>query len=248
MTRNRIPRFALVFAAAVAAPAVVTAQHHPEEMEKTRAQRQELREERRAARLDAQQQRQLILEQQRWNQQYKTYLQRQELAAQRQATQYERARRLAQYRYQQQYLQALRDQRMALSRSYDYENDPYYYTAPSFRYTRNGRVYQTNQYGADMLRQAVNYGYAQGVQAGQADRSDGFRGDYRKTYAYQDASYGYTGRYVPQSDYSYYFREGFRRGYQDGYVGRLQYGTGSGSTFNILSNVLSTILNLSQLN
>ena len=246
MTRNSIPRVALMLAAC-AAPAVVSAQS-PTEMEKTRAQRQELREERRAARLSAQQQRQLIAEQQRWNQQYKTYLQRQELAAQRQAAQYERARRAAQYRYQQQYLQSLRDQRMALSRAYDYDADPYYYTAPSYRYTRNGRVYQVNQYAADMLRQAVNYGYAQGVQAGQADRSDGYRGDYRKTYAYQDASYGYTGRYVPQSDYSYYFREGFRRGYQDGFGGRMQYGTGSGSTFNILSNVLSTILNLSDLN
>jgi hypothetical protein len=245
MTRHSIPRFALILAAC-AAPAAVSAQS-PDEVAKTRAQRQELREERRAARLDAQRQRQLIQEQQRWNQQYKTYLQRQELAAERQAAQYERARRLAQYRYQQQYLQALRDQRMALSRSYDYYNDPYYYTAPTYRYTRNGRVYQTNQYGADMLRQAVNYGYAQGVQAGQADRSDGYRGDYRKTYAYQDASYGYTGRYVPQSDYSYYFRQGFQRGYQDGFGGRYQYGTSSGSTFNILSNVLSTILNLSSL-
>jgi hypothetical protein len=244
MNRNRIPGLALILAAAVAAPAAVSAQT----MEKTREQRQELREERRERRLDAARQRQLIAEQQRWNQQYKTYLQRQELAAQRQAAQYERARRLAQYRYQQQYLQQLRDQRLALARAYDYDNDPYYYTAPTYRYTRNGRVYQTNQYGADALRQAVNYGYAQGVQAGQADRSDGYRGDYRKTYAYQDASYGYNGRYVAQSDYSYYFRQGFQRGYQDGYNGRFQYGTNSGSTFNILSNVLSTILNLSDLN
>ena len=246
MNRHSIPRIALILAAC-AAPVAVSAQS-PTDMEKTGAQRQELREERRAARLSAQRQQQLIAEQQRWNQQYKTYLQRQELAAERQALQYERARRAAQYRYQQQYTQQLRDQRLAASRAYDYNSDPYYYTAPSYRYTRNGRVYQVNQYAADMLRQAVNYGYAQGVQAGQADRSDGYRGDYRKTYAYQDASYGYTGRYVQQSDYSYYFRQGFQRGYQDGFANRYQYGTSSGSTFNILSNVLSTILNLSSLN
>ena len=247
MNRHSSRRFAIIFTAAATA-AVAAPQAGAQEYEKTRGQQQELREERRAARLDAQRQRALIAEQQRRNEMYKTYLQRQELAAQRQATQYERARQLARYRYQQQYLQQLRDQRMALARSYDYNNDPYYYTAPTYRYTRNGRSYQINQYAADALRQAVNYGYQQGVQAGQADRSDGYRGDFRKTYAYQDASYGYSGRYVNQTDYSYYFREGFRRGYQDGLNSRFQYGTQSGSTFGILSSVLGTILNLSELN
>ena len=244
MNRHSARRFAIIFTAAATAAAAAP-QVGAQEYEKTREQRQELREERR---LDAARQRQLILEQQRRNEMYKTYLQRQELAAQRQATQYERARQLARYRYQQQYLQQLRDQRLALARSYDYNNDPYYYTAPTYRYTRGGRMYETNQYGADALRQAVNYGYQQGVQAGQADRSDSYRGDFRMSYAYQDATYGYTGRYVNQTDYSYYFREGFRRGYQDGLNGRLQYGSQNGSTFGILSTVLGTILNLSQLN
>ena len=243
MNRHSARRFAIIFTAAATA-AVAAPQARAQEYEKTYEQRQELRE---ARRLDAARQRQLILEQQRRNELYKTYLQRQELAAQRQATNYERAQQLARYRYQQQYLQQLRDQRLALARSYDYNNDPYYYTAPSYQYTRNGRVYQTNQYGADALRQAVNYGYQQGVQAGQADRSDGYRGDYRKTYAYQDASYGYSGRYVSQTDYSYYFRQGFQRGYTDGFNSRYQYGSQSGSTLGILSNVLSTILNLSEM-
>ena len=244
MNHHSARRFAIIFTAAATA-AVAAPQARAQEYEKTREQRQELRE---ARRLDKARQQQLILEQQRRNQLYKTYLQRQELSAQRQATQYERAQQLARYRYQQQYLQQLQNQRLALARSYDYNNDPYYYTAPTYRYTRGGRTYQTNQYGAEALQQAINYGYQQGVQAGQADRSDGYRGDYRKTYAYQDASYGYSGRYVNQTDYSYYFRQGFQRGYTDGFNGRLQYGTQNGGTLGILSSVLGTILNLAELN
>ena len=29
-----------------------------------------------------------------------------------------------------------------------------------------------------------------------------------RTFAYQDANYGYTGMYIPQTDYNYYFRQG----------------------------------------
>ena len=42
---------------------------------------------------------------------------------------------------------------------HDYDNDPYFYTAPIYRYNRGGAYYETNQYGADLLRQAVNNGY-----------------------------------------------------------------------------------------
>jgi hypothetical protein len=249
-----VRRSVLVFAAATVATTAPMA--GAQELEKTREQRQELREERRedrlerrAARLSAQQQRRLIAEQQARNRAYKTYLQRQELAAQRRATQLERARRLAQYQYQQRYLQRLRDQRLALAQydRYDYDNDPYFYTAPTYRYTRAGRVYQTNQYGADLLRRAVNYGYEEGVRAGQADRQDGLRANYRDSFAYRDASLGYTGMYVSQADYTHYFREGFRRGYEDGYMGQSRYGTSANGTFNLLSTVLGTILNLQDL-
>ena len=49
-------------------------------------------------------------------------------------------------------------------------------------------------------------------------------GSYDYSNAYEDANYGYTGMYVDQGDYNYYFRQGFQRGYQDGYNARLQYG------------------------
>ena len=155
--------------------------------------------------------------------------------------------RAAQYRFQQGYIERRRQQILDQNaRSYDYNNDPNFYSASNYRYSRAGRSYQTNQYGADLLRQSVNYGYEEGFQAGQADQQDRWRtGNYQSSYAYQDANYGYNGYYVAQTEYSYYFREGFRRGYEDGYNTRSQYGSYSNGNYSILSAVLSQILNLS---
>ncbi|MGH9888441.1 MAG: hypothetical protein ACREBE_23105, partial [bacterium] len=178
-----------------------------------------------------------------------TLLQQQAREAALRADALQQQRRLAQYRFQQTYLDRLRRQQLEAARwkSYNYYNDPYYYTAPSYRYSRSGRTYEINQYAADVLRNAVNLGYEEGVRAGEADRQDGWRADYRNSYAYQDANYGFDGRYVSRTDYNYYFREGFRRGYEDGFNSRFTYGRSSNGTFNILTNVLSAILNLQQL-
>lgn len=113
----------------------------------------------------------------------------------------------------------------------------------NYRYYRNGNYYETNQYGAELLRQAVNYGYDEGFRAGQADREDGWRQDYQDSYAYQDATYGYNGYYVDLAEYQYYFREGFRRGYEDGFYGRYQYGRYSNGAYSILGAILQQILN-----
>jgi hypothetical protein len=159
-------------------------------------------------------------------------------------------RRYNHYRFQQEYIQRLREQQLRAQnwRNYNYSNDPYFYTAPSYRYSRGGRYYEVNQYAADLLRQAVNYGYEEGFRAGQADREDGWRsGGYQDTYAYQDGNFGYTGYYVNREEYNYYFREGFRRGYEDGYNSRNQYGTYSGGRYSILGAVLGSILNLQNL-
>ena len=129
---------------------------------------------------------------------------------------------MAQYRFQEQYLERLRDQdRRLREERHDYNNDPYFYTAPIYRYNRGGAYYETNQYGADLLRQAVNSGYEEGFRAGAADREDNWRPDYRNSYAYQDATYGYNGYYLGLEDYRYYFRQGFQRGYQDGYYDQI---------------------------
>ena len=108
----------------------------------------------------------------------------------------------------------------------------------------NGATRETNQFGVDALRQAVNLGYREGYRSGQADREDHWKANYANSPAYREATYGYTGSYVDQADYSYYFREGFRRGYDDGYRSRLQYGSNVNGNYSILSNVLSGILQL----
>ncbi|HSF23414.1 MAG TPA: hypothetical protein VLE20_04240 [Blastocatellia bacterium] len=148
---------------------------------------------------------------------------------------------MAQLRYQQRYLEQIRRDQLRL------QSWRYSYAPPRYRYYRSGRYYQVNQYAADMLRQAVRNGYEEGVRAGLSDREDRWRASYQDSYAYQDATYGYSGYYVALSDYRYYFREGFRRGYEDGYYGRYRYGSNSNGAFSILAGVLQTILNLQNL-
>jgi len=200
-------------------------------------------------RLPPELQQRLIEEQRARTSRYDERLRAQLAAAQQRAQALQQARRLNQYRFQQEYLARLRQQESGLSRlrSYDYGRDPYFYTAPSYRYYRSGQAYDVSRYAADLLRQAVNYGYQEGYRAGQADREDRWRFDYRNSYAYQDALYGYDGLYVNPDDYEYYFREGFQRGYDDGYYSRSQYGVNANGTLGIVASVLSQILNLQAL-
>jgi hypothetical protein len=153
--------------------------------------------------------------------------------------QLEQQRRRAQWRYQQRYLERLRQDQLRLQ-SWRYSD----YGQSNYRYNRGGRYYETNQYGAQMLQQAVNYGYEEGYRAGLADREDGWRGNYQDSYGYRDATYGYNGYYVDVNEYQYYFREGFRRGYEDGYYSRSQYGRNSNGVYSILGAILGQILNL----
>jgi len=155
---------------------------------------------------------------------------------------------MAQYRFQQDYYEHLREQQQRIAaQRHDFYNDPYYYTAPVYRYYRGGTYYEINQYGADQLRQAVNTGYEEGYRAGVADREDNWRGDYQDSYAYQDATYGYSGYYLSPGDYQYYFRQGFQRGYEDGYNSQYQYGYYSNGSYGVLGNILQAILNLQML-
>jgi len=176
--------------------------------------------------------------------QYRLRLNQQVLFAQRQSAQLQQQKRSNQYRAEQQYLAQLRQQQMRLQTARNYSNDPYVLTAPLYRYNYGGVSRQTNQYGADILRQAVNYGYQEGVRFGQADRQDGWPANYQTSPAYQDANYGYGGNYVDQSEYNYYFRQGFQRGYADGYNSQSQYGTSYNGTPSILATLLTSILGL----
>ncbi|HZS45349.1 MAG TPA: hypothetical protein VFC63_09630 [Blastocatellia bacterium] len=123
-----------------------------------------------------------------------------------------------------------------------YYDNPYYYAAPIYRYYYGGSYYTINEYGAGLLRDAVNSGYNEGYLAGQADRQDGYSFSPDSSFAYQDATLGYSG-FLDEGEYSYYFRQGFERGYQDGYYGRFQYGSYVGGVYSIQAPVLGGILN-----
>lgn len=115
--------------------------------------------------------------------------------------------------------------------------------ANRYRVYRNGRYYQTDNRGAELLKQAVNSGYQQGFRAGQSDRSYRRGGSYNNSQMYRSGNYGYQS-YVDSSQYQYYFREGFRRGYEDGYNSRYQYGSNNNGGLNILSTILQQVLNI----
>ena len=131
---------------------------------------------------------------------------------QRQGAELQQQKRMAQYRAQQDYMARLQQQQQRLREDRDYSRDAYVTTPHTYRYIVSGTARETNQYGADVLRQAVNYGY--------------------------------NGSYVDRGDYNYYFREGFRRGYDDGYYSRTRYGSSLNGTPTILGSLLSTILGL----
>jgi len=194
----------------------------------------------------AQQDQQKLIEQEKQRlSQYRDHLDQQQRAAQQHNAELRQQKRTAQYDVHQQYEARLRQQQSHVQQSqghYNYGRDPYFSTPATYRYSRGGRYYETNQYGLNLLRQAVDYGYDEGVRAGLADRRDRWESNYGKSFAYQDANYGYTGFYVDRDDYNYYFREGFRRGYDDGYNSHYQYGTYSGGKGSILGAVLGGIL------
>ncbi len=148
-----------------------------------------------------------------------------------------------QLRYQQRYYEQLRRDQLRLQQWRYNDYGPY-----NYRYRRGGSYYETNRYGAEQLQRAINDGYGEGFQAGQADRQDGYGFNPEEAYGYQDASYGYDAYYVDLNEYQYYFREGFRRGYEDGYYSRSQYGRYSNGSYSILGTILEQILGLQLLN
>jgi hypothetical protein len=201
----------------------------------------------RASFVPAAEQQQRVRQQQQYVTQYRQNLSQETRLAQLREAQLLKQNRKAQYRFQQQYYARLAQQQRQLLAARDYSRDPYVTAPYTYQYVVSGAPRYTNQYGADVLKQAVDYGYQQGYEAGQADRQDGWAADYRNSYAYTDANYGYTGYDVNQSDYNYYFRQGFIRGYNDGYYSRSQYGRSLNGSQSILSTVLSTILGFTSL-
>jgi flagellar biosynthesis/type III secretory pathway protein FliH len=151
----------------------------------------------------------------------------------------ERQRRRAYLQYQQRYWDRIRRDQIRLQQARYYDN-----LYNDYRYYRGGQYFYTSQYGARMLQDAINNGYEEGFRAGQADRNDGWEFDYTSSYGYQDASFGYDAYYVDSSEYNHYFREGFRRGYEDGYYGQYRYGSYSNGKYAILGSIIGTILDI----
>ena len=231
----------------VSAPHKAAAQQDKQDEQEQKDDRKEAKEQQKH-RLSPQEQQERIRQQKKLIAEYNQRIAQQQAIALRNAQQLEKQKRLAHYRYQQAYYEQLRQQQARLEQDrYDYDNDPFYYTPPTYQYRRGDNSYQTNQYGADQLRQASNTGYQKGYQAGRADKQDNWRFDYRGSFAYQDANYGFDGRYVRQDDYNYYFREGFQRGYEDGYYERRTYGTNVNGSDSLLGTVLNVILGLQPL-
>lgn len=120
-----------------------------------------------------------------------------------------------------------------------------------YRVNRGGRWYNTDNRGGDLLRQAINEGYRQGFNAGRSDYRSNRRSSWSNSSIYRTGTYGYQNG-VERSQYQYYFRQGFQRGYQDGsnsryqegYNGDFQYGTYNNGTPSILATVLNQLLNI----
>lgn len=144
-----------------------------------------------------------------------------------------------------------RERQDQVSHSYDRDRDdlPGYAYRPGYDYRYNVRgVYrETNQFGVDALRQAVDQGYERGYRAGSIDRDDGAPADFQRALGFESEGFGYTGAYVTQDDYGYYFSEGFQRGYDDGYWNRSQYGTFSNGKAAILGAVALGILGITMI-
>jgi hypothetical protein len=239
----RVLSAAAVFLAA-GGQAAAHAQARGQEQQDDRRRKQDDKDKKPDARVSPQEQQQRVQQEQHRTEAYRQHLDQQVRVAQQQATELQEQKRVAQARAQEQYAATLRIQQERLRTERDYARDPYVSTPHTYRYVVGGATRQTNQFGADVLRAAVNNGYQQGYRAGEADHQDRRRSSYRTSFGYQDANFGYGGNYVDQADYNYYFREGFRRGYDDGYNRRSQYGTSTNGTPAILGTLMLSILGL----
>ena len=162
---------------------------------------------------------------------------RQDRREDRQDARQDMQRRIAYARYRNDYDRRLRSVQVRIV--------PRYYARPGqYRYGYGGHWYTTSNYGAELLRMAVQNGYREGLRAGNADRYDRWPGGFRDSFAWRDGAYGYGPGYVSRADYTYYFRQGFERGYDDGYYGRMRYGRHVSGEAIIIDAVLGSILNL----
>lgn len=116
-------------------------------------------------------------------------------------------------------------------------------TTDRFRVNRNGTYYETNNRGAELLKQAVNSGYQEGYRSGRNDRIGRRASNHKNSPVYRKGNYGYQ-KYVASAQYQYYFQQGFERGYDDGFNTRFENGSDTNGSVNILENILQNILTI----
>lgn len=119
--------------------------------------------------------------------------------------------------------------------------DQYGYTN-QYQYRMGNSWRATNITGAQLLQRAVNMGYQQGFQSGQmaAQRGRGFSPQRERMW--RDGTYGYENVLIGQDDYRNYFRQGFTRGYEDGFYNTNRYGSYVDGRTSVLGSVLGAIL------
>ncbi|TAK39817.1 MAG: hypothetical protein EPO30_01235 [Lysobacteraceae bacterium] len=219
------------------APVIVRPGHPPVVRQVDQGRRYDRRDDRRDDRQDRRQERREDRREARHDRREDRRDARQDYREDRREYRQDLRERRAHQRYRDDYYRRLRTMQ---SRHYT----PYWYHSGNYRYYRGNQWHRVNYYGADLLRRAVDLGYREGLRAGQADRYDRWHDDYRRSFVWMDASYGYRPGYVSRSEYNYYFRQGFQRGYEDGYYDRYRYGRRVNGEVIIIDAILRAILDL----
>jgi hypothetical protein len=173
-----------------------------------------------------------------WQNQYDSRWQRIQDDFTRRSQLLQQQNRLSQYNFERAYWDRVREDHDRLQ-SWQFYND----AALDYYYLRGGQYYYTSLYGVNMLNDSINDGYQEGFLAGQADREDGAKYDFKDAFAYKDASYGYNGYWVDFGEYQYYFQKGFQDGYDDGYYNRSRYGSYIDGNYIINGSVLKGLVN-----
>jgi hypothetical protein len=94
------------------------------------------------------------------------------------------------------------------------------------RYERNDGYYGRGGYGNrgyNVAQYAVEQGYRDGLNTGASDGQRGQSYNPQRSHYYKEATDGYNSSYGDRTTYKQYYRDGFVRGYQEGYR---QYGNG----------------------
>jgi hypothetical protein len=204
----------------------------------------------RQARLSEARQQQLIAETQQRTTRYAVLLQERQQRAEQLAAELRAQKRINQYQFQQAYLDRLRRQQYEVeqARYYNYDQDPYFYSAPTYRYS----------YSGPLLRdQPVRRGPPpavpeQWLSGGLPGRTGGPSGQLarrlpellrlpgRQLRLHRDVREpGPVQLLLPAR---------LPEGYEDGYYSRSQYGQSVGNgKYQLIAGLLSTLLNLTSL-